>query len=234
MLRVCVREHPDGPVVGFVEAASLKGGRVRDHRQDIKAEHLLSDATPLSSLLQALTHRLRAFILVGPQVEGIVTQADLNKPPVRAYLLGLVSLLEMHLSFWVVTGYPGDSWRAALKADRIDAANRVLAERVKRNPKVTLFECLQFCDKRVLLVAQEELRTKLGLPSKSRAKSLLEHAEDLRNGLAHSQLDLAQGASWTAVLEQVEAIETAVHASDDAVQKRVSRLHAKDREGLWV
>lgn len=45
--------------------------------------------------------------------KGIVTFADLNKPPVRVYLFGLVSLLEVHLRFWIRTAYSDGSWKRA-------------------------------------------------------------------------------------------------------------------------
>ena len=65
----------------------------------------------------------RVFVLVGPEVKGIITLADLNKPLVRVYLFGLVSLLEMHLRFWVSTSYGQDDWKHELKEDRLRTAN---------------------------------------------------------------------------------------------------------------
>jgi hypothetical protein len=229
-----VRERSNGPVIGFVEVAHLNDGSVRDHRQELTSEHLLSEATPLSGLLATLAKKARAFVLVGAEVRGIVTQADLNKPAVRAYLMGLISLLEMRLGFWVADGYPNETWRKALKPARIDAAEAVRRERAKRNPEVPLRECLQFCDKRVLLAGKENLRSMLGLTSKNKANDLLEHAEDLRNRLAHSQANLAQGTSWSVLLQRVKAIETAVHASDKAVERKVSSLSHTYTDGLWV
>jgi hypothetical protein len=81
--RAGVRLERSGPVIGYVERASLTDGAVRDHSQPMTAEHLVSESTPLASLLSLLKKRTYLFVLVGPEVRGIVTRADLNKPPVR-------------------------------------------------------------------------------------------------------------------------------------------------------
>jgi hypothetical protein len=202
-----VQDVRNGPVIGFVERARLQGGPVRDHRQDLTADHLISDATPLSTLLATLSGRQRAFVLVGTDVRGIVTQADLNKPPVRVYLFGLVSLLEMHLEFWVRAEYPDDSWQAALKTARLKKAKRVQVDRHARNQDVSLLECLEFSDKRDLIVQRPQLRETLGLSDPDWATDLLERARRLRNDLAHSQLDLGRGSSWPEVIKLVQSVE---------------------------
>src|SRR5690348_13463229 len=88
---VGVQEQPEGDVIGFVSRDSLQTGFVRDYLQKVTAGHLISDATPLASLLSILKNRERTFVLVGQHVRGIITRADLNKPPVRVYLFGLIS-----------------------------------------------------------------------------------------------------------------------------------------------
>jgi hypothetical protein len=157
------------------------------------AEHLISDATQLGDLLALLRTRERAFVLLGPNVKGIITLADLNKPPVRVYLFGLMSLLEMHLRFWVHKFYPEESWKGQLKGDRLEAASKIQTERKGRNEEIGLLDCLQFCDKRDLLLANAEFLKTLDIASKGGFEKLLKKAEDLRNRLAHSQLDLVQG-----------------------------------------
>jgi len=228
-----VQAVENGPVVGFIERESLQGGSIREHTRPMSAEHLISDATPLGDLLTVLRTKERVFVLVGSEVKGIVTRADLNKPPVRVYLFGLVSFLEMHLRFWVRTSYGEDSWKEKLKKARLKAANKLQTMRRARNEEITLLDCLQFCDKRDLLLARTDLRAKLGLGSKKQAESLLKKAENLRDLLAHSQQDLVQGASWQALIELIERIEALVHRSDDAVEQEAKSVR-KSVDALWV
>jgi hypothetical protein len=104
-----VQREPRSEVAGFVLRESLTTGLVRDHVQMLAAEHLISDATPLADLLSILGTKERLFVLIGQNVRGIVTRSDLNKPPVRVYLFGLVSLFEMHVTFWTNATYPNES-----------------------------------------------------------------------------------------------------------------------------
>src|SRR5690606_29044313 len=131
--------------------------------------------------------------LVGSEASGIITRADLNKPPVRVYLFGLISLLEMHMAHWIRVEYGNESWRDRLTAARLESAVMLQEERKKRNEEIDLVECLQFCDKRDLVIAHDDLRRRLGLGAKSEGRRLLKRAERLRDLLAHSQRDLVQG-----------------------------------------
>jgi hypothetical protein len=228
-----VQTNHNGPVVGFVVTETLQGGSVKDHTSPMSVDHLISDATPLSDLLAVLREKERVFVLAGSGVQGIVTRADLNKPPVRVYLFGLLSLLEMHMQFWVRRAYGEESWKEKLKDDRLQAAETIQDERRGRNEHITVLDCLQFCDKRDLLLASNDLRAKLGLASKRQAKSLFNGAEDLRNRLAHSQQDLVQGSSWKAQIELIEKVEELVHRSDDTVEQEAKSAR-KSVDELWV
>jgi len=229
-----VQSQRDGPVIGFVERETLKGGVVRHHIKPLTADQLISDATALPSVLSVLKARQHAFVLIGPSVEGIVTRTDLNKPPVRVYLFGLISLLEMHLGFWVKDGYGEDAWREKLKAGRLKAARKLQADRRKRHQEASLAECLQFCDKRDLVLVRNDLRGNMGFGATARARGLLQRAEDLRNVLAHSQQDLVQGSSWQEVIELVEWVETVVHTSDESVEQKIRNSAKRGEDGLWA
>jgi hypothetical protein len=151
-----VQESPDGHVIGFVFRDSLKDGIVRNHLNKMTAECLISDSTPLASLLSIFKTKEYVFVLMGRHVEGIITRADLNKPPVRVYLFGLISLLEMHLTYWIKRAYPtNEDWKGKLSDNRLKKAGKLLSNRQSQNLETDLVDCLQFCDKRELIVIHE-------------------------------------------------------------------------------
>lgn len=228
-----VMEEEKGRVIGFVAAEELNDQTVREHTKPLQAEDLVSEVTSIGDLLRVLRARGRTFVLVGSEVRGIVTVADLNKPPIRVYLFGLVSLVEMHLRFWVRKGYPDGSWKAKLSASRLEAAKKLYAERERRNEHMDLLDCLQFCDKRDLLLRNDELRKELGIEKKADGEELLEKIEKLRNRLAHSQQDLVDGTSWPELIDLIETMEALVHRSDDAVEE-MARAGKKDNSVLWT
>jgi hypothetical protein len=218
-----VQDEAGGEVIGFVFRDSLKAGIVRSHLQKMTSEHLLSDSTPLANLMPIFRTREHAFVLVGQHVSGIITRADLSKPPVRVYLFGLISLLEMHLAYWVEISYPDDSWRERLSGARLAKAEELLANRQTRRQQTNLVDCLQFCDKRDLVLANTDLRNSLGLGRKNAAKKFLVKAEKLRDLLAHSQKDLTEMSSWTELVDVVELVETVVYKSDELVERNAAQ-----------
>src|SRR5690606_17274967 len=115
---------------------------------------------------------------------GIVTYADLNKPVIRMYFFGLVSLLEIHFSFWIAQHYGGDSWQDSLAKKRLDAAKEVQDKRRARGQEIELRDCLQFADKRDLVLEKDELREQFEFGSKKAGERFLKKAEELRNALA--------------------------------------------------
>jgi hypothetical protein len=212
-----VQESENGPVLGFVFREELGHGGVRDHLKPLNASDLISDGSSFADLFSFLRIKERSFILVGSSVGGIVTRADLNKPPVRVYLFGMISLLEMHLQYWVQETYPGDSWHAVLKEKRLKKAKKYQEDRRAHGEELALLDCLQFCDKSFLVAKDTNLLAKLKLASKTEAEERFKDAENLRNHLAHSQLDLAQGTSWDALLDLIGRIISLLQCSDELV-----------------
>ena len=127
-----VKDNDTEAIKRFVRASALKkGGTVGDHGEDIRLEDLISDATPLAQIFSVLGKRPYSFVLAGGTVSGIVTRADLNKPPARIYLFALVSLLEMHLLFWIRQEF-GNTWLEHLKQNRIDDAKKLFEKRRRK------------------------------------------------------------------------------------------------------
>src|SRR5437016_1155164 len=165
-------EQSNQSTTRFVSSIALKkGGIVRDHAEDIVVGDLISEATPLAKIFSLLERRSSSFVLVGGTVAGIVTRADLNKPPVRIYVFGLVSLLEMHLVFWIRREF-GDGWMKYLKESRLDAARKLFEQRRDKHQELDLCECLQICDKADLIISQDKLRELFGIQSNTAGRKV--------------------------------------------------------------
>lgn len=129
----------------------------------------------------------------------------MQKAPVRMLLFGLVTLLEMHLLRLIRIYYPNDSWQEFLSDGRLEQAKKLLSERHARNEAIDLADCLQFCDKRDLILRRSDIQKSVGLESK-KSGELLESAEKLRNKLAHAQ-DIVTGSSWPEIIDLAKEIE---------------------------
>lgn len=203
-----------GVIYGYVERSNLETGPCRKYQRTFHPSELIAESTPLIDLLPILRNTPRVFVLNRNRVSGIVTRGDLQKAPVRMLLFGLVTLLEMHLLHLVRIYYPQDSWQEFLKGARLESAKKLLAERQARNEAIDLADCLQFCDKRELILRSPQIRERIGLKSKESGEHLLKSAEDLRNKLVHAQ-DIVTGSSWPAVIDLAKDIEALLERCEE-------------------
>lgn len=196
----------DGEVYGYVERSSLRTGPCRRYKRMFLPSELIAESTPLMDLLPVLHDTPRIFVLDSNKVTGIVTRGDLQKAPVRMLLFGLVTLLEMHLLRLVRIHYPKDSWQSLLSEARLNLARKLFGERKARNEAVDLADCLQFCDKRKLVLRIPEIRDYIKRKCGKSGKFLLESTEKLRDKLAHAQ-DIVTGSTWPELIDLVRDIE---------------------------
>jgi len=201
-------------VIGYVSACDLRNGLCEDHCHKFELNDLISNATPLIDVLSILRDKNRVFVLSGDIVTGIITRADLQKPPVRILLFGLVSLLEIHLSYLIRKYYPADTWKKKLKEQRLASAEKLMKERVGRNENLDLIDCLQFCDKRDLATKHPKICQILHFESKTPGLKLLGGIRKIRNKLAHSQ-DIVEGTTWEEIIDLASRIEESIQRSED-------------------
>ncbi len=194
----------EGQVVGYVERASLQGGSCGQYRRSLDEAKVVSDAAPLLSVLAGLNHAPVLFLRVLGTVGGIVTRADLQKPPVRMWLFGIVTLIEMRCAELIEQHCPADAWVQYLSEARLQKAQALLAERRRRNQALRLFDCLQFSDKGQIVARNEEIRQHTVFPSRRRAEEAIKGLEQLRNNLAHAQ-DILTG-DWDTIIQLCEFI----------------------------
>jgi hypothetical protein len=229
-----VKHSADEPVIGYVRREKLTSGLVRDHIEMITHDDYVSESMSIDPLLTRLCDRPFVFVSVDSQIVGILTLADLNKPLVRVYFFGLISLLEIHLSFWISQQYPDDdAWQGQLSPARVARAQKTQTERSRRRQALSLADCLQFADKRDLIVNSNHLRETLQLGSKTKSRHFLGDVENLRNTLAHSQYDLVQGGTWSSLIDLVQRVMKVIEVSDHCVEKHASAMAGNFLGALW-
>ncbi len=115
-----------GRISRYVARRFLGEGTCDDHGRRIEPTEIVSSTTPLIDLLPNMKNRDHLFVLEGAKLESIVTSADLQKPPVRMLLFGLVSLFDMFLLALVRKHCPEEALRENLRPDRLAAAEEAL------------------------------------------------------------------------------------------------------------
>jgi hypothetical protein len=152
---------------------------------------LPDDLLPDTALLDDVVTRLheRSFVLV--QVMGapcgIVSRRDLEDPPVRMWLFGLLTLVELGLAHRIDERYGDEEWRLLLSPARVEKALELQAERRRRGFETPLLQCLPFSDKGQIVARDPSLRLVMGFGSRKRAEATFKALERMRNNLAHMQ-----------------------------------------------
>ena len=219
-----IKSTEESPIEGFIYAADLTGGKCGDFKKEFQVSNLISDSTPLIDILPILGNKMHVFVLFGNLIQGIITRADLQKPPVRILLFGLITLLEMHFSYLIRKFYPDENWHGTLTESRIENAEKLMRQRKKRNEKLDFVGCFQFCDKRDLILADSKIVNILGFTSGDKCKSTLKTVEKLRDKLAHAQ-DIVTGTSWEEIISLVDIVERLIQKSEEYTENILTNTY---------
>jgi hypothetical protein len=141
----------------------------------------------LIDVVDVLTRFDRCFVAAADAVVGVIERDAVNKPLVRMWLFGAVTLYEMGMLQLIERSFPGYSWQVAVPAARLDKARELQRERERRGRHSRLLDCLQFGDKARLMLEHPPTVAALGLESKRAGKQLIKALESLRNHLVHAQ-----------------------------------------------
>ncbi len=188
----------DGLVAGYARVGALTGGSLGDHIESIGPGHALPSSAPLYVLIPLLDETRSIFVTTLGHIGGIVTRADINKPPVRMWLFGVITMLEMAFNRLLATRFPDGAWMEYLTAARLKKAEELQAVRARSGHRTDVLNCLQFSDKGSILFKLPEIREMFDIPSRKRATEMVTNARRLRDNLAHSGNIVAE--NWDIVV----------------------------------
>ncbi|WP_166822712.1 hypothetical protein [Thalassoroseus pseudoceratinae] len=194
----------EGRVVGYAELRDLKDS-VTDAIKRFDDSQVILESMPLADLILKLRNHQRLFVSILGQVGGIVSRTDLQKPPVRMWLFGIVTLIEMRFTRMIERHCLDESWKEYLSAGRIKKSEELLAERIRRNQDLGLLDCLQFSDKVQVIARNEKLRNLTRFESRRKVEEAAKVIEKLRNNLAHSQDIIVN--DWEAIVALAERLD---------------------------
>lgn len=178
----------DGMVTGYVRQSDLD--RSPDARLAIRTftvDQVVSGGSSLFDVTHVLNRHDHCFVTSLGEVAGVICRDDINKPIVRMWLFGIITLIEITLVDMVVKHFPNDSWQDRISESRLKKAKAFQHERQRRNQHCGLIDCLQFSDKGYILIGFQPTLEALGFASRRTARRVLADLESLRNNLAHAQ-----------------------------------------------
>jgi hypothetical protein len=176
----------DGAVTGYVRLPELECDP-EGSRRDLGADQVLAEDAPLSDVIWVLTRHEHCFVTALGSVVGVITRADIQKPVVRMWLFGMITLVEAELTRRVREVFPGERWTALVTPSRMERARQLRDERARRDQSCDLLDCLQLGDKAAVLLSDPRQLADFGFASRKAAKKVIKELESLRNNLAHAQ-----------------------------------------------
>lgn len=218
-----------GIISGTVVFSDLASGRCGDFARPIGDAQVVADSLPLAPLILRLQDHPWLCVTACGQIAGIVGRSDLLQPPARMWLFGMVTLLEMRFDRMIQTYCPNDSWKTCLSAGRIQKAEILLEERLRRNQRLALADCLQFSDKTQIIARSENLRGLTRFDSRRQVEEVGKRLEKLRNNLAHSQDIIAD--DWDTVVALAENLESVLEGPPAFRHSHFDECRRRDEPG---
>jgi len=198
-----------GFVTGYIEYEDLGDGLCGDYTRAFDQEIVIGDSASLGEVVHKLDRFPRLFVRSLGTVAGLLTRADLQDPPVRMWLFGMITVLEMRFLQLIDAHFSdADGWARYISPARLEKARELQAERRRRGQDARLLDCLQFSDKAQIVVRDETLRSQAGFASRRRGDEAIKSLERLRNNLAHTQDIIA--FDWQTIVAIVENLERLV------------------------
>ncbi len=194
-----------GVVVGYLMREELESGECQRWGRPFDDDRVIDESASLVDLVLALRNHSRQFVRVFGRVGGIVSRTDLEKPAVRMWLFGMITLLEMRFTALIDLLPDEASWQGLLSESRLEKARWLQQERRRRHAHVRLVECLQFADKAQIIARSPFLRGRTRMESRRQVEQVTRKLEQLRNHLAHAQEITA--TSWETIVLLAENID---------------------------
>ncbi|ABV36381.1 guanosine polyphosphate pyrophosphohydrolase/synthetase [Shewanella sediminis HAW-EB3] len=143
--------------------------------------------TPLLNVIAILVHHQFCFVSSMGQVAGVISRNDIQKPAVRMWLFGLITLTEQYMAEQIKLIWPNEEWFKFTSSARLAKSKELKEERERRGQKCDLLDCVQLSDKALILIEDTGYMERFGFSSRREAKTAIKEVESLRNNLAHGQ-----------------------------------------------
>jgi len=178
-----------GLVSGYVRRDDLidDAGGVGNVARAFARGQVLAAKASLNDVVQVLTRYEYCFVSIMDGVAGVISRKDMEKPVVRMWLFGILTMMEMNVSEFIRIQL-ADQWQDFCSQSRIKKARELQTERLRLGQQADLLDCLQLTDKAKIFIAAVGDTEHLGFSSKGEADKFARELEGLRNHLAHGQL----------------------------------------------
>jgi hypothetical protein len=215
----------NGLITGYVTQDDIDDRPLSEQIVEFAAASVIPSSAPFQEIVSRLN--LDPFLVVTSlgQPVGVIVRDDLEKAPMRMWLFGMVTLVEMRITRVIRESYGDETWVEFISASRLEKARQLQDERSRRNQSIDLIDCLQMGDKGQLLARSPDLRERFWNRSRRRIEKIIKELERLRNNLAHSQGIVVE--NWNAIVRLSETLDLILEAPRNLPSKNSLTPHGE-------
>lgn len=202
-----------GRVKGYVRQQDLGDATAHEYMRGFKKGQLVEGEASLADVVFVLTRHDYCFVRVLDDVVGVISRGEMQKPVVRMWLFGFITTIEMALRERMQRRWPDSGWEVHMTASRLQKAQTLRDERLRRGQACELIDCIQLSDLARILLTLPEEREAYGFDTAGAAKRVLKEMESLRNNLAHAQ-DIVTH-DWAQIARMAQNMESLAKGSED-------------------
>jgi len=145
------------------------------------------------------------------QINGVIQLNDIDRPPMRMWLFGLITVMELRVNRLIEQTLPREGWKKYLSPGRLQKAEKLSEECERQGEPRRLVDCLQFADKGRIISSDDNLRRLTRFQTKREVEDFAYDLQMLRNKLAHT---LALTGEWSTIVELVNNMAGFVEARE--------------------
>jgi hypothetical protein len=180
-----------GRVVGWIGRADLQGEINANGRKlvprPLDPAMLVGEGASLNEVVGLLGTFPHLLVKTYGQVGGVIERSAIDRPPVRMWLFGLITISEQRVTRLIEELFPAEAWTQQISSGRLSKARELQQLRQSRGQQPSLLDCLQVADKGQIVARSEVLRARTRFHSRSEVERFVQALQDLRNNLAHAQ-----------------------------------------------
>jgi CBS domain-containing protein len=176
--------------------------KVGDSMDRLVENLLISAETPIRDLIPQLKEIHFRLVLRGSRIDGLVTQSDLLKLPVRILIFGLVTHLEQVMADLISIRWPDEGWLGAIGEKKREQIKTKEAKLLTKGVNPPLIELTEFKEK-------VHLCARLMGGNTEQFRKELDNLRKLRNQIAHAASFIQDKDGASNVVEFIEKFECA-------------------------
>lgn len=201
----------EGLVAGWLAREEAAGGATGRQAHPFSQAHVVDQSASFQDVILGFRDSPRLFVRSVGQVNGVIELDSVDRPPMRMWLFGLITVMELQINRMIDRLLPGDEWMKHLSPGRQQKALGLQAERLRSGERRSLLDCLQFADKGRIVACDEQLRDLTRFQTKRDVEDFAFALQQLRNNLAHAHILTGQ---WEVILDLARNVARIARLAD--------------------